>query len=174
MRYLGKCHKKLCGATVSKNQTGFTLIELLVTIAIIGILSAIGIITLMNARERARDTKRRADLNSVRLALELYYDAQGAYPSHETFLGFSGFSTTGNVVYDALVGQSKYIGSLPQAPLVGEEYFYASCADPEGRAGADYTLYTVLENPTLPGRMWAVNLRRGTSQEELTPGCPQI
>ena len=57
-----------------KTKKGFTLIELLIVIAIIGILSAIGLVSLNGAREKARDTKRRSDLTQYRDALVMYHD----------------------------------------------------------------------------------------------------
>ncbi|KKU12656.1 MAG: hypothetical protein UX17_C0042G0007 [Parcubacteria group bacterium GW2011_GWC2_45_7] len=66
-----------------KKQTykkGFTLIELLVVIAIIGILSTLAVISLGNARTKARDSKRLSDMRSVESALEIYYTDQQAYP----------------------------------------------------------------------------------------------
>ena len=63
-----------------KRERGFTLIELLVVIAIIGILATIVLISLNTARQKARDTRRISDLRQVALALEMYYDDNGAYP----------------------------------------------------------------------------------------------
>lgn len=63
-----------------KNQ-GFTLIELLVVIAIIGLLTSTILASLRSARIKARDTRRKADVNQVKLALELYYNTANAYPS---------------------------------------------------------------------------------------------
>lgn len=67
--------------TTAKKQ-GFTLIELLVVIAIIAILSAIGLVALNGAREKARDAQRRSDIAQIRTALTLYYDDNDStYPS---------------------------------------------------------------------------------------------
>lgn len=60
---------------------GFTLIELLVVIAIIGLLSSVVLASLNSARQKGRDARRIADVKQVQLALELYYDANGLYPS---------------------------------------------------------------------------------------------
>ncbi|PIS41232.1 MAG: hypothetical protein COT25_04205 [Candidatus Kerfeldbacteria bacterium CG08_land_8_20_14_0_20_42_7] len=64
-----------------QTKKGFTLIELLVVIAIIAILSAIGLVALNGAREKARDAQRRSDIAQIRTALSLYYDDNGStYP----------------------------------------------------------------------------------------------
>lgn len=64
-----------------KSKSGFTLIELLVVIAIIGLLSSVVLASLNSARAKARDAKRQADLKQLQLALELYFDSNGSYPS---------------------------------------------------------------------------------------------
>lgn len=53
-------------------KRGFTLIELLVTMSIIAVLAAIGLSSYAFSQKRARDARRRADLESVRSALEIY------------------------------------------------------------------------------------------------------
>lgn len=63
---------------------GFTLIELLVVIAIIGVLSSIVLASLNSARIKARDARRKADLRSLELAIQLYYDSTGTFPDSET------------------------------------------------------------------------------------------
>ena len=59
---------------------GFTLIELLVVIAIIGMLAGIIIVNVNSARVKSRDARRKADLESIRSAIEMYADANGKYP----------------------------------------------------------------------------------------------
>ncbi|MFC1612875.1 type II secretion system protein [Patescibacteria group bacterium] len=64
----------------NQRQIGFTLIELLVVIAVIGLLSSIAFVSLDNARAKARDARRLAEIKQLQTALELYYDKNGAYP----------------------------------------------------------------------------------------------
>jgi general secretion pathway protein G len=66
--------------TGKRSQTGFTLIELLVVIAIIGVLASIVVASLSSSREAARDTRRVADMNALRTAIEVYRSANGTYP----------------------------------------------------------------------------------------------
>lgn len=63
------------------NKSGFTLIELLVVTTIIIILSAIGLVSFANAGRSARDSKRAADMETVRQALVLYRSEVGTYPN---------------------------------------------------------------------------------------------
>jgi prepilin-type N-terminal cleavage/methylation domain-containing protein len=66
---------------------GFTLIELLVVIAIIGLLSTIIAAPIQNARKKARDAKKIAEVKGVQLALDQYAEANaGTYPIALTLL----------------------------------------------------------------------------------------
>jgi prepilin-type N-terminal cleavage/methylation domain-containing protein len=63
-----------------KKKEGFTLLELLLVIAIIGVVSAFFVNNFLNTQRRARDNRRKADLNSIASALEKYYAAIKEYP----------------------------------------------------------------------------------------------
>ncbi len=61
-------------------QRGFTLVELLVVIAIIGLLATVGVVSLNQARAKARDAKRLSDVKQISKALELYLSGPQQYP----------------------------------------------------------------------------------------------
>ena len=55
-----------------RNPKGFTLIELLLAISIIGLLTAISVVTFRSSQSSARDAQRKTDLKSVAASLERY------------------------------------------------------------------------------------------------------
>ena len=59
---------------------GFTLIELLVVMAVISILAAMSLFALQGARATARDARRKGDLESIAIALEIYKSDCHEYP----------------------------------------------------------------------------------------------
>lgn len=59
---------------------GFTLIELMVVIAIIGLLATIITTSLVSSRAKSRDAKRIADIKTLQLALETYYNDNSVFP----------------------------------------------------------------------------------------------
>jgi prepilin-type N-terminal cleavage/methylation domain-containing protein len=65
---------------IKKNSKGFTIVELLIVIVVIGILAALVLNSFRGVQERARDTKRRTDINSQASQLEVYYTDNGGYP----------------------------------------------------------------------------------------------
>jgi len=124
-----------------KTRSGFTLIELLVTIAIIGILASVAMVSLSSIRVKARDTKRLADIKQIQLALELYYDNNNIYPVAIT----SGYS-----LRDVT---NIYMSPVPYNPLPSDgncladrNYIYQQTDN-----GASYTLSFCLGG-SLPNR----------------------
>ena len=105
-----------------EKSRGFTLIELLVVIAIIGILSSVVLASLNSAREKSRDARRLSDVKQLQLALELFFDSNGAYPSSTSALA------------------PDFIGSVPVDPVSDDPYDYET-----GSSNTDYVLRSTLE-----------------------------
>lgn len=126
---------------MKKNVKGFTLIELLVVIAIIGLLATLAIVSLRNAQQRARDTKRVTDAKSIQTAVELYAsENSNAYPI-ATSWNTAGDATSLEALLDL------YITNLPVDPsnADGFRYVYASNGTNE------YVVATTLEGSDQPG-----------------------
>lgn len=66
---------------IQKIKSGFTLIELLVVITIIGILATWAVNIFTSQLQKARDSTRISDLNTLRVAIEQYYQDASNYPT---------------------------------------------------------------------------------------------
>ncbi len=75
------------------NRKGFTLIELLIVVAIIGIIAAIAVPTLLSTRGAAAQNKAKATLRSVSSAEAAYYARNNTYGDFAT-LQTGGFLDT--------------------------------------------------------------------------------
>lgn len=80
-----------------KSSSGFSLVELLVAVAVVAILSVIGFVVFTDVTKRAKDAKRKADIDAISKAYEIRYNPE----------------TAG---YLPLVNQFFSSGSLPKDP----------------------------------------------------------
>lgn len=123
-------------------RKGFTLIELLVVIAIIGILAAMILVAVSGARAKARDSRRKSDLRSIKSALAQYFTDNDAYPA-----------AAANHTWEATTGldadlQPTYIKTVPIDPTDGTTtpYMYATHNDNY----VEFALECALENTNDP------------------------
>lgn len=124
----------------AERRSAFTLIELLTVMAIIVLL--IGLLTpaLSGARNRAKRTAIRADINAMQAGLESFVGDEGEYPASNAVLWADDFENTAGLLVaqmaawevgtlaeplqgahflvDALVGRD-FLGYDPRAPQVG-------------------------------------------------------
>lgn len=121
-----------------KIQKGFTLIELLVVIAIIGLLASIVLVSLNSARMKARDARRISDMKQIQLALEMYYDTNGTYPTMIAYVSPTVDASWTTSLASAL---RPYLSTLPKETILNNGYLYSST-----NAGQKYGLATGLEN----------------------------
>ena len=110
------------------HKKGFTLIELLVVVAIMGMLAALAVVALNNARARARDARRISDVKQIQTALELYFLDNNDYPpGDDIHLG----SPTGGCFSDTCFAGTcgvlvTYMGIVPLNPAPNDD---GSCPD---------------------------------------------
>src|SRR5437764_5518364 len=64
-----------------RSQEGFTIVELLIVIVVIGILALLVITTYSGIQQKARNSKRQTDVQSLQTQLEAFYSQNGYYPS---------------------------------------------------------------------------------------------
>jgi len=121
------------------NKKAFTLTEILIVIGIIGILATIVLVVLSSTRDKARDTKRKADLYTIGRFLQFGCFMPSAGDGEYDLL---------EIIDDFKTRYPKYASSIPKTlkdPKLGTDensYYYYIVAD----NGSKCVLYTNFEN----------------------------
>ncbi|EKD53169.1 MAG: hypothetical protein ACD_61C00122G0002 [uncultured bacterium] len=135
------------------NKTrGFTLIELLLVMALIMILSAVGIGSYILATVKSKDTQRKSDLNQMAKAVESFNSDVGRYPWSDTehnilcatkengVITESDSPCSGKIQTFNTNGAPSIYMAIPKDPVTLNNYPYIS------QNGADFAFYAALEN----------------------------
>jgi general secretion pathway protein G len=121
-----------------KKLKGFTLIEMMVVVAIMAVLAGVSLFALENSRQAARDARRKADLEAVRSALELYRADCNAYPAS---LSLDGTTDLQGTVANCGAVNTYYV-DLPKDSDTTRSYLYTRLT------AQTYELCTALETLT--------------------------
>ena len=135
----------------SKNKKGFTLVEIMVVIAIIGILAAVVYASMDTARKKGRDTERKSNLKQLQAAVELYAQANGAYPSMGCVSGGWGRQNLCGSSGQEYIQGITDIMSLPfdyKTTSSSQGYFYRT-GTINGRPAYKIMSYNIVESETV-------------------------
>jgi prepilin-type N-terminal cleavage/methylation domain-containing protein len=127
-------------------KRGFTLIEILIVVAIIAILASVVLVGLGPTQQAGRDARRLSDLREAQNALELYFSKCGYYPgpvvaSNSPCGPWSQNPNGWASLTTALTGSGIGVGTMPDDPTAGHDYYYSTTGD-----GSSYIIAAKLEN----------------------------
>ncbi len=117
-------------------KKSFTLIEILVAATIIGVLFGVASVSYNSLTKSSRDAKRKADLEQIRAALEMYRsnDVNSSYPT----------AGTCSALATALSAPTNYLPTFPSDPKAS--FYSYGCVS----SSSNYTLGAHFE-ATTPG-----------------------
>lgn len=156
----------------TKNFKAFTLIEMLVVISLIGILSALALVSFTGAQKQARDVTRKSDLKQYQTILESYGNlTNGLYPSRTSVS--SAYSTLCadlnlRLEPDVTCGQDPKISSDPTY----YDYKYISDGTSGTASATKYVLWAQIENSSSTS-YWIVCSNGKSGQSTVLPTSSQ-
>lgn len=115
-------------------QSGMTLIELMIVLVIVGILAILFLMGVRSQIAKGRDSKRKDDLQKIKIAYEDYYNDNDCYPPDDAL------SNPASTELD------PYLTEIPRDPLTDEPYVYI----PLPNICPGYRILTKLETATDP------------------------
>jgi len=106
------------------SKSGFTLIELVVVILILSVLAGALVPRVTDRMASARDSRRMADMRTIRDAIEQYYVDKQTYPAPKKNGSYGGWDVShdGNFVPDLV--SSGYLREVPSDPLNDKTHHY--------------------------------------------------
>ena len=135
-----------------KMRKSFTLIELLIVITIIGILAVALVPRISSGPARARDVQRKADLQQLATAMELYYADNGEYPNQDTLMPENDCIGSGGWIDTAL---ETYL-SVPDDPgsgsalgCDGQYHYHVMSYNAGGTTYSSYAIFAKMEINTI-------------------------
>ncbi len=152
---------------MKKIQKGFTLIELMIVVAIIGILAAVAIPAYQDYVVRAKLSKVGSTLDSVKLALAMYYQENGSFPTDTQTVAFPG-----GVALPATPTVWGSIG-LTTTPILPGEVASMDYNSPAAVSGGTFALGLTLANikggGQIDGTILAISPTAGTTISTTSP-----
>jgi len=115
---------------IRKNPRGFTLIELLVVIAIIGVLIALLLPAVQQAREAARRIQCTNNMKQIALAVHNYESSNTSFPLGASFQNESYPSGLNYAMWDSFSAQALLLPFIEQTPLYNAINFSFSPSQP--------------------------------------------
>jgi type II secretion system protein G len=119
-------------------KKSFTLLELMIAIVILGVLSALISGNFFTSLKKSKDARRKADLEQIQQALEMYYEDKRAYPTQAADSGFP-FGDKFCETPTCSSNEKIYMQKVPNDPVSSYSYQYQS-------DGTYYRLFSCIEN----------------------------
>jgi|GEM_PF-947914 len=113
-------------------RRGFTLVEVMVVVGIIGLLTALAVVTLSRQQARSRDARRVGDISNIRTALENWIDEKQQVPTTYTYPNANGSGTynatdhggwdvsslpAGNPTFLQFLSDYNFLNPVPKDPI---------------------------------------------------------